>query len=317
MHKILLLHKQRKTLSFHHRIFAQRGVPMYVNSGYLNNSRLDFKDKTRPLIVGSCGTYHLYTRPRLSTWRPRGRLDYQLIYIASGRAYFYFEKDKPPQAVPAGYMVLFRPREEQHYEYFGTDQTEVFWVHFTGSHVRQILHQYHFPEKEHVIYCGLSLDYRWIFRQMIRELQLTKPNYQDLLVHLLYHIFLLINRQKASGTRENTYMLEETEAALRYFHENYHTAISIEEYARSIHVSVSWFIQKFKEHTGTSPMQYILTLRITNAQYLLETSSYSVKEIAEIVGYDNPLYFSRLFKKQLGVSPREYRRTQMQAEDTT
>ena len=58
------------------------------------------------------------------------------------------------------------------------------------------------------------------------------------------------------------------------------------------------------------PMQYILSIRIANAQNLLETTAYTVSEIAAIVGYDNPLYFSRLFKKQLGMSPTEYRKRQ-------
>ena len=48
---------------------------MYINNGYLNNTRLPIKDKSRPLIVGSCGTYRLKTKEKLPTWRPRGRLD--------------------------------------------------------------------------------------------------------------------------------------------------------------------------------------------------------------------------------------------------
>ena len=58
-----------------------------------------------------------------------------------------------------------------------------------------------------------------------------------------------------------------------------------------------------------SPMQYILSIRINNAVSLLETTDYNVTEISNIVGYDNPLYFSRIFKKQKGVSPSEYRKT--------
>ena len=50
---------------------------MYINSAYWHNKVLDFKDKSKPLFVCSCGTYHLYTRTRLPTHRPRGRLDYQ------------------------------------------------------------------------------------------------------------------------------------------------------------------------------------------------------------------------------------------------
>lgn len=55
-------------------------------------------------------------------------------------------------------------------------------------------------------------------------------------------------------------------------------------------------------------MQYILSIRITNAQVLLETTTYTVTEIGRIVGYENPLYFSRIFHKQKGFSPSEYRK---------
>ena len=96
--------------------------------------------------------------------------------------------------------------------------------------------------------------------------------------------------------------------AVRYFHENYNKAICIEDYAAEQHMSVSWFIRNFKEYTDATPTQYLLSLRISNAQTLLETTNYNVTEISEIVGYDNPLYFSRLFKKQIGMSPSEFRK---------
>ena len=58
---------------------------MYMNTGYLNHSHMDFKNKSRPLIVGSCGTYRLSSYPKLPTYRPKGRLDYQIIYITAKR----------------------------------------------------------------------------------------------------------------------------------------------------------------------------------------------------------------------------------------
>ena len=84
---------------------------MYVNSAYKNNSRMDFKDKTHALSVGSCGTYRLLTRPVLPTHRPRGRLDFQLLYIAAGKAHFFFQGEE--RIVPAGSVVIYRPKEEQ------------------------------------------------------------------------------------------------------------------------------------------------------------------------------------------------------------
>ena len=97
---------------------------MYINSGYLNNSLVDFKDKSKPLVVGSCGTFHVLTQPKLPTYRPRWRIDYQLIYIASGKGHFFF--DGKEEIVPAGHMVLYRPKEMQKYIYYGSDQTEVY-----------------------------------------------------------------------------------------------------------------------------------------------------------------------------------------------
>ncbi len=72
------------------------------------------KDKSKPLIVTMCGTYKLYTHPKLPTWRPRGRLDFQLIYIAAGKAHFHFGRNSEDETiVHAGHMILYRPKEPQ------------------------------------------------------------------------------------------------------------------------------------------------------------------------------------------------------------
>ena len=60
------------------------GKDLYVNSGYLFNTRVPFKEKKMPLRILSAGTYQLFTWPKLPTWRPKGRVDWQIIYIAAG-----------------------------------------------------------------------------------------------------------------------------------------------------------------------------------------------------------------------------------------
>lgn len=281
---------------------------MYTNSGYLNNSLVDFKDKSRPLIVGSCGTCRLYTHPKLPTFRPRGRLDFQLLYVASGKTHFYFEEGKDT-VVSAGNMVLYRPKEPQKYVYYGSEQAEVYWVHFTGSNVRNILKSYGITNDMRVIPAGTLLEYSRIFKQMIQELQQCRAGYEELLAMLLRQIFIIINRQMTKErTLKSDYLDTEMELALEYFNTNYNKDLNIDDYAASRGMSVSWFIRTFKQYAGTTPMQYIVALRITNAQMLLETTNYNVTEIGNFVGYDNPLYFSRIFKKQKGFSPSEYRK---------
>ena len=281
---------------------------MYTNNAYLNNSTQDIKDKSKPLIVTSCGTYHLYTRPKLPTWRPRGRLDFQLLYIAAGKAHFHF--DGKEQIVTAGHMVLYRPKEPQKYEYYGEDQTEVYWVHFTGGNVTNILRSYGLTDDKRVFYCGSGLDYQNLFRTMINELQMCKENYAEMLEMYLRQIFIMLQRYFINASKaDNARVVEEIDKATLYFNEHYSEDISIDEYAQNNHVSVSWFIRNFKHCTGSTPMQYILSKRIYNAEILLQDSTYNITEISEIVGYENPLYFSRIFKKVKGLSPSEYRKS--------
>lgn len=280
---------------------------MYTNSAYLNNTVQDIKDKSKPLIVTSCGTYRLYTRTKLPTWRPRGRLDFQLLYIAAGKAHFHFNGKE--QIVTAGHMVLYRPKEPQKYEYYGEDQTEVYWVHFTGGNVTNILRSYSLTKDKRVFYCGSGLDYQNLFRTMINELQMCKENYEEMLEMYLRQIFIMLQRYFLNSLKtDNTHAVEEIDKATLYFNEHYSEDINIDEYAQNNHVSVSWFIRTFKQCTGSTPMQYILSKRIYNAEILLHDSSYNITEIAEIIGYDNPLYFSRIFKKAKGISPSEYRK---------
>ena len=283
---------------------------MYMNTGYLNHSHMDFKDKSRPLIVGSCGIYRLSEHPKMPTYRPRGRVDFQIIYIAAGCGHFHFDTVDSETIVPAGNIVIFRPKELQKYEYYGKDKTEVYWIHFTGSDVKNILRKYGFPDNERIFPVGTSMEYERVFKRIIIELQRCQDNYEEMLTLLLRHLLIIFQREL---TREqvfkNEYLDHEMETAVTYFNENYNRDINIEEYAASKGMSVSWFIRSFKKFTGSTPMQFIVALRVNNAQVLLETTNYSINEISKIVGYDNQLYFSRLFHKLKGFSPREYRET--------
>lgn len=72
-------------------------------------------------------------------------------------------------------------------------------------------------------------------------------------------------------------------------------------------MSIYWFQRNFKKVTNQSPMQYIMNVRMNNAANLLKTTNYSMKKISGIVGYENSLYFSRVFKKIIGMTPSEYR----------
>jgi AraC family transcriptional regulator of arabinose operon len=90
---------------------------------------------------------------------------------------------------------------------------------------------------------------------------------------------------------------------------NFKREVDLEEYAEMAGVSCSRFTHLFKESVGMSPYAYVLHLRLTRASDLLLASEAPISEIAFSVGFSDPLYFSRAFKKAFGQSPDLYRKT--------
>lgn len=98
-------------------------------------------------------------------------------------------------------------------------------------------------------------------------------------------------------------------AAQRYLEENYTTHISGEELSKKIGIGASYLSKLFKEKIGVSPPEYLVNLRMEQAQRLLSSEApLMIMEVAEAVGYTDAGHFSRLFKKKFGMWPSEYRK---------
>ena len=281
---------------------------MYINVAYVDEENPNLEDLSVPLRINNCGYYRVHTTPVIETPHPEGRNDYQLLYIAAGKGEFYFKGRKEPTIVTKGNMILFRPGEPQVYYYYAVDKTEVYWVHFTGWKVEEYLERYELPHDENVFYTGVSPDYPWIYNQMIRELQLQRVNHEDMISLYMHHIFITINRYIKERRETKNDTINDIERAAHYFKDNYNKQISIEQYAAEHLMSVNWFIHSFKSVMKMSPMQYIISLRIAMAKGYLENSTKNIAEISNEVGYENALYFSRLFRKYTGMTPTEYRK---------
>lgn len=97
------------------------------------------------------------------------------------------------------------------------------------------------------------------------------------------------------------------ENAMKFMKKHIRKQLSLNEIAEHEKMSASHFSSIFKNQTGYSPLNYFILLKIQEACRLLSLSGMSIKEIAFHLGYSDPYYFSRIFKKTIGVSPREYR----------
>lgn len=266
-------------------------------------------NKSVPIEINSCGTYRLGIRDEMETCRLEGRVDYQLIYIASGRGYFYFDNSDEPTVVEAGNMVIYRPEEFQKYEYSGKDHANIYWIHFTGGGVGELFLKYGLDVNRNVISSGAEAFYSLTFDRIILELQLRNEFFEESAALLFSHVILTAGRYNREMSHNKLIPVNEVEDVMVYFRERYQENINVEDFLKGRGYGVSSFFRKFKKYTGMTPLQYLLQIRLSYAVKLLETTNFHINEISCFVGYDNALYFSRLFHKHMGMSPKEYRGT--------
>lgn len=105
------------------------------------------------------------------------------------------------------------------------------------------------------------------------------------------------------------------ETAKEYIRANYNKDISLDDVSRILNISPYYFSKLFKDDTDVNFIEYLTNIRIDKAKELLNSTNYSMKEICSMVGYSDPNYFSRSFKKNVGVTPTEYKEGKVSDEE--
>lgn len=121
---------------------------------------------------------------------------------------------------------------------------------------------------------------------------------------LICEFFSILMKNSATDRKK-----EFVDSALKIIDYNFCERISVEQIASRLNLDIAYFSRKFTEEVGTSPKKYILKKRIERAKELLRTTDANIFEISNSVGYDDQFYFCRIFKKNVGVAPSEYRKT--------
>jgi transcriptional regulator GlxA family with amidase domain len=125
---------------------------------------------------------------------------------------------------------------------------------------------------------------------------------QSLFYQLLYET--IAGCQHRIHKPESTVIVQD---AIEFIQVNYMYPITLTELAERYQISAGFFSSQFRKQTGMSPIDYLIRFRVRRAKELLAASRYSVREIAQSVGYAYVYYFSRLFKQHTGFSPSQLR----------
>jgi AraC family transcriptional regulator of arabinose operon len=145
-----------------------------------------------------------------------------------------------------------------------------------------------------------------IFEEMIELKRGLISRKTDLIANLLEN--LLLHLDSTNPLVERQKIDPRIRGALEFMRQHYGEVISIPQMARLVNLSESRFCHLFKNHMHRTPMQYLERFRVQRGCEMLQMGSEPIASIALRCGYADPLYFSRIFKKHMEVSPRDFRR---------
>ncbi|WP_078408637.1 helix-turn-helix transcriptional regulator [Priestia abyssalis] len=247
---------------------------------------------------------------------------FDLLYVKSG--VLFITEDGIPYEVSEGEYIILVPGIE-HYGHKGCEEkTDFIWIHFFMEEGYTSL------PKEHIEWSSLvkeegTITEPWYFTFQIprygsvqnRPLINRLLNYlvgldeyegveNKLRQQLLFQEFCLQLQKEVLAIP--TAAEQVTEQIVAYIREYYNESITMKELSARLHYHPDYMTRSMQKTIGMSPVQYLQQYRISQAKKLLATTNMKVKDISNLVGIQDYTYFSRIFKKQEGLTPNSYRR---------
>ena len=154
-------------------------------------------------------------------------------------------------------------------------------------------------------------------REMLKEIELKAPGYELICQDLLEVLILRLMRStglsflptkgehRKKGRRQN----KECAAVKRYIDDHFKENINLDLLSELVHVNKYYMVHSFTKEFGISPINYLITRRIEESNYLLGGTDHSLSQISHMIGFSSPSYFSQSFMRIEGMSPMEYRKS--------
>ncbi len=236
---------------------------------------------------------------------PDGRADYLMLFVTSGSCIARANADS--HILTPNDMLLYRPNEPQLITFERKTKCNAFWIHFSGTAVENMLKDVGL-EEGNLFHLSDIAAIEAIHIKLMIEAQARKSGWEMFALAYFQLILAMIYRALPINEQSNRAVTDERLVnVLSIMDKSFNLDCDIDHYAKLCGVGRDRFMHIFKQAVGVSPKKYVIDLRIKNAQRLLEGSKLPVGEVAELCGFHDPLYFSRVFRSYTGISPLKYR----------
>lgn len=242
-------------------------------------------------------------------------LDYLVIWVLGGKGYAATE-GRQVQA-RAGHLLTFNKNQGHSYR---TDQQEpwdIVWLHFDGIAAGEVMKRMRAHADAQFPAVELGLDHVILqrFLELIQTVQMESNQPSMLADSMLWTVLgMMIHRLEHRAPHPGIQRQDQVRRVLTYVQDHLADPMTLNDLARQAGMSVSQLSRLFRKMYQLSPMQYVIGQRIARASLLLGETTLSIKQVAAQTGFYDPYYFSRQFRRVLGLPPKAYRLEQ-QARD--
>ena len=238
---------------------------------------------------------------------PALRDHYLLHFIVGGQG--IFSHGGRDVALHAGEGFLICPEEITSYVADGEDPWHYCWIGFSGDGAERLLTAVGLSEEKAIFTFDKPEEILALFADLHKAKE-TELSGQLELTGILYRLLSRIRPAgpRAAAPRRMGIGEDYVESAILYIREKYASPITVAGLAEYLGLNRSYFSALFRAHTKKSPKQFLSDVRMSKAAQLLSDGRLSVAQVAKSVGYEDPLQFSRMFRRFYGVSPREHTR---------
>ncbi|AUI71090.1 AraC family transcriptional regulator [Companilactobacillus alimentarius] len=242
--------------------------------------------------------------------RPLGANEWVMIFCTGGEG--TIESSTKKWSISRGSIIIMPPNIEHTYFASEMHPWDIFWVHFSGKLVHEYLSLptqtqngfiYSKEDSEDDINYLMSL-----FWQMIQVLT-SGFSFEAVFYdsQILGTLLAYVNmHSKLPGEKKNMGN-EHLTKAIQYIYDNLDQRITLKKLTDHLGVSISYLSRIFKNNLDMGVNEFITSIKIKQASHYLQNTNLSVQQIAQGLGYSDPYYFSRAFKKIYKVSPVNYR----------
>jgi len=271
-------------------------LPDIDDKGYLSRDEY---------LLVNCVGYYEFDEPYGATYRKYGRKDYYLSYNYSGT--MKVKANGEEHKLEGGTVLIYKPNEEQYYGQANKYPISNYWVHFTGYGAAELLLKANLDNGS-IFQIDINNEIPVLFEKIMNEVGDKKYYYEYTSAAFLINIIFEISRrlQFTNANKHESDREKRINQSVSFIHKNYSKNITITELSNMAGITVNYYSNVFKELIGVSPMQYIINFRLQKAKELMCYSNLNIRQIASLVGFDDQLYFSRLFKKYENLSPLDF-----------